>query len=139
MKIQPIVDLEAPTIPRGLEIRMAGRNAILDWDESIDHVTGVVGYRVYRDGLLIAEVERAPFVDKDVPAGNRRYQITGVDGAGNESALSTPTVSGDLQGPIPAAGEVYSYPNPAVGGTAPVIRAQLRDADRATEIGSARV
>ncbi|MBK8869541.1 MAG: T9SS type A sorting domain-containing protein [Elusimicrobia bacterium] len=87
---------------------------------------------MYRDGLLIAEVERAPFVDKDVPAGNRRYQITGVDGAGNESALSTPTVSGDLQGPIPAAGEVYSYPNPAVGGVAPVIRAQLADADRAT-------
>ncbi|MBK8869542.1 MAG: hypothetical protein IPN19_00450 [Elusimicrobia bacterium] len=42
LKIQPIVDLEAPTIPRGLEIRMAGRNAILDWDESIDHVTGLL-------------------------------------------------------------------------------------------------
>jgi hypothetical protein len=117
LEIQPIVDLEAPTVPRGLEVRRTGRNAILDWDESIDHVTGVVGYRVYRDGLLIAEVERAPYVDKDVSAGTKRYQITGVDGAGNESALSTPTVSGDLQGPGPAAGEVYSYPNPAVGGS----------------------
>jgi hypothetical protein len=132
LEIQPIVDLEAPTVPRGLEVRRTGRNAILDWDESIDHVTGVVGYRVYRDGLLIAEVERAPYVDKDVSAGTKRYQITGVDGAGNESALSTPTVSGDLQGPGPAAGEVYSYPNPAVGGAAPVIRAQLADTDRAT-------
>lgn len=132
LEIQPIVDLEAPTVPRGLEVRMVGRNAILDWDESVDGVTGVVGYRVYRDGLMIGQVERAPFIDKDVPDGNNRYQITGVDGAGNESALSTPTVSGDLQGPGPIAGQVYSYPNPAVGGTAPVIRAQLADADRAT-------
>lgn len=132
LEIQPIVDFDAPSVPRGLEIRMVGRNAILDWDESVDGVTGVVGYRVYRDGLMIGQVERAPFIDKDVPAGNKRYQITGVDGAGNESALSTPTVSGDLQGPGPTVGEVYSYPNPAVGGTAPVIRAQLADADRAT-------
>jgi fibronectin type 3 domain-containing protein len=48
------------------------------------------GYRIYRDGMNIAEGLTAPaFTDRDVqPRVRYRYEVSAVDTAGNESARS---------------------------------------------------
>jgi len=56
-------------------------------------VTGAAGYRVYRDGATVPvgpQQTGTAFSDTGLPpSSTHRYQVTAVDSAGNESALST--------------------------------------------------
>lgn len=130
IKIQPIEDKEVPTPPRGLSA-IAGFPVQLVWDPSYDGITGLIGYKVYRDGRVIARVDGAAFRDADVkPGETHRYQVAALDGVENESALSN-SVKVELPAPAPQTEiEAYSYPNPAVGGVAPVIRATVGNVDQ---------
>lgn len=130
IRIQPIEDTEPPTAPQGLSAR-CGTSIQLAWSPSSDAVTGLIGYRVYRDGERLAQVEGTNFEDTGAkPAVTYRYQVTAIDGVGNESRMSN-SVAAEL--PMEAsqrALEAYSYPNPAVGGVPPVIRATVKDVDQ---------
>jgi hypothetical protein len=124
IRIQPIEDREPPTVPQDLKAHV-NRDVHLQWAPSVDGVTGLVGYRVFRDGFFLAEVSGTTFRDEGVEEGTvHRYQVAALDGVGNASPLSDPiTVS--VRFPVTQAGlEAYSYPNPAVGGVSPVIRAR---------------
>lgn len=129
IRIQPIEDKEAPTAPRGLSA-ISGIPVLLTWDSSYDGITGLIGYRIYRDGGVVAQVSGSEFKDTHVkPGETHRYQVTALDGVENESAFSNPVTA-----EIPPAApqrliEAYSYPNPAVGGAAPVIRATVGNVD----------
>jgi hypothetical protein len=121
--IQPIEDHEPPATPRGISAK-SGQAVELKWDPSTDHVTGLIGYRVYRNGERIAQVEGTLYNDSGVIAGEtHRYQVSAVDGVGNESPLSksvivrSPELFLDIR-------EAFCYPNPAVGGAVPVIRVE---------------
>lgn len=52
--------------------------------------SGAAGYRVYRDGVLIATVSGITFTDTAAPRGHRGYQVSMLDAAGNEGPLSAP-------------------------------------------------
>lgn len=73
--------------------------ATLRWRATRDIDDSMLRYQIFRDGSTtpVGEIsassmfwnrQQLSFVDTGVPAGNRTYQIRGVDGAGNASLLS---------------------------------------------------
>jgi GH18 family chitinase len=52
--------------------------------------SGAAGYRVYRDGVLIATATDIAFADTAAPRGNVGYEVSMLDAAGNEGPRSTP-------------------------------------------------
>jgi chitodextrinase len=84
-------DTAAPSRPSGVTARAARnpRRVKLSWSGSMDDV-GVTGYRVYRDGSVIATVGITSYTDSAVARSTRyRYAVSALDAAGNESALSS--------------------------------------------------
>jgi hypothetical protein len=77
-----------PAVPVGLTVVTGTRTIELVWERNGEK--DFASYRVYRDGVKISEGQTTPaFSDRDVKAGMRyRYQVSAVDTAGNESALS---------------------------------------------------
>jgi fibronectin type 3 domain-containing protein len=64
----------------------------LDWSGATDNV-GVTGYRVFRDGVQLAEMSGAHYVDATVsPDTNYSYTVVALDAAGNVSPPSAPAI-----------------------------------------------
>jgi fibronectin type 3 domain-containing protein len=82
-------DVSAPSAPTGLRAKVgSGPRVKLSWAASSDDV-GVTGYRVSRDGAVIATVGVTTYSDAAVVRSTRyRYAVSAVDAAGNESAPS---------------------------------------------------
>jgi hypothetical protein len=77
-----------PAVPTGLAAISGTRSVEMSWDRVAD--SDLAGYRVYRNGVKVAEGLQAPsYSDKDVVVGMKYvYQVTAVDQAGNESGKS---------------------------------------------------
>jgi hypothetical protein len=84
-------DTAAPTAPTDPSATVTSGGVDLAWESSTDNV-GVTGYRVYRDGALHASTgPTTRYRDTNVQAGSTyRYEIRGIDAAGNMSPPSTP-------------------------------------------------
>jgi parallel beta-helix repeat protein len=86
-----IADTTAPSAPTNL--RTTGTTASevdLAWDDASDNV-GVTGYRIYRNGVKVGEVDGATltFADTGLADGTGyTYTVTAVDGVGHESGAS---------------------------------------------------
>lgn len=79
-------DVMKPTIPAALSVSGTTSSTVnLTWTESSDNV-GVAGYRVYRNGGLVATATGTSFTDTGLsPMTNYCYQIAAVDAGENES------------------------------------------------------
>jgi len=99
-------DTNAPSTPKALSaLTVQCTKAVLSWEPAEDESTGsgVFVYNVYRDGVIVKQVE-APtlFIFETDLAANSTfdYRVSAVDRAGNESARSsvltvtTPTCPG---------------------------------------------
>jgi chitinase len=65
----------------------------LSWNASTDNV-GVTGYRIYRDGIQVADVSSTTYQDTGLSKDTTYvYTISAYDAVGNESSQSTPLVS----------------------------------------------
>lgn len=86
-------DTTSPTTPSGLTATPAGTSQVnLAWTASTDNV-GVVGYRLYRNGSLVATVAATAWSDTGLAAGTTySWWVVAYDAAGNTSPAS-PTVS----------------------------------------------
>jgi len=87
------IDTRPPTFPRDLR---ATANSVaqitVTWTAATDNV-GIVGYKVYRDGIQIATVTLPVFVDNGLSrATTYQYSVFAYDAAGNKSS-HTATVS----------------------------------------------
>lgn len=95
------VDIEPPTKPEGINLfTRTGSSLTIGWRKSKDNV-GITGYRIYRNGEFVVQVDAAAREYKDINRSTdavNRYQVSAVDGAGNESELSE-AVSGSAQMP----------------------------------------
>lgn len=93
-------DEKAPTAPVGLSIRIPSQFQIdLSWLPSTDAV-GVTGYKVFRDGELIARTATTTFADKGLTPGTTyEYTVSAYDAAGNESEKATPRQASTPQNP----------------------------------------
>ncbi len=87
------VDETPPGIPQDLSATAQSEYSIqLDWAASMDPESGVSDYRVYRDGVVIAQAGNPGYTDSGlVDATTYTYEVSAVNGAGLESARSTPT------------------------------------------------
>ena len=81
----------APTIPGNVNASAtSGTQINLSWSASSDN-TGVRGYGIYRDGVLITTVDRNVLSYSDTnlaPSTTYTYRIDAFDGSANHSALS---------------------------------------------------
>ncbi len=83
-------DTQAPTVPASLSASAPSSSQIdLSWAASTDNV-GVVGYRIYRGGSLLTTATGTAYSNTGLTASTTySYQVSAIDAAGNESAMST--------------------------------------------------
>jgi chitodextrinase len=83
-------DVEAPSIPTGLSATPVSSSQIsLGWAASTDNVS-VTGYKVYRNGVLIASPTGTSFNDTGLISNTvYSYTVAAVDAAGNASVQSS--------------------------------------------------
>jgi len=94
-----IADAAAPTAPANLDTTaVQGHEIDLAWDAANDDV-GVTGYRIYRDGAQVGQVDGGTLTYADLglnDATQYGYSVTAVDAVGHESGPSNvihPTTS----------------------------------------------
>jgi hypothetical protein len=86
----PPSDTIPPSTPTNLQAVTISTSQInLSWNVSTDNV-GVTGYRIYRDGSQISTTANTTYQDTGLsPSTTYMYTVSAIDGAGNESVLST--------------------------------------------------
>jgi len=79
-------DITAPSVPDGLTATAVFAGQIdLSWEASTDNV-GVVGYKIYRDGVDVGLSANASYSDTGLSETNSYcYTVSAYDAAGNES------------------------------------------------------
>ena len=82
-------DTESPISPNNLTYTAKTDKSIeLKWDPSTDNI-GVSGYRIYRNGILIAKTNETKYVDSGLKSGTTfTYVVKAFDDVGNESNAS---------------------------------------------------
>lgn len=90
----PPTDTQPPTSPSGLAASgVTSTAANLTWTASTDDV-GVTGYRVSRDGSLLATVNSTNYSDSGLtPSTAYQYGVVAIDAANNASSPATLAVS----------------------------------------------
>lgn len=82
-------DTTPPSIPSGLVAALATPKVNLSWNASTDNVA-VTGYKIYRNGSLIATSVTTSYSDTaSLAAGSYTYTVSAYDAAGNNSSVST--------------------------------------------------
>jgi lysophospholipase L1-like esterase/chitodextrinase len=92
LTVTAFVDTTPPSTPGKPAATVVSSSSInLSWAGSTDNV-GVVGYRVYRNGVLIASTVGTTFQNTGLAANTPySYRVSAYDAANNESSLSTAT------------------------------------------------
>ena len=87
----PAADIVAPSSPTAFTATAGDRRVALIWNAATDNVA-VAGYRVYRDGVLVATVSANSFTDTGLVNGSSyRYLLVAYDAAGNASVAAAVT------------------------------------------------
>jgi chitodextrinase len=87
-------DVVPPSAPTNLSASaIKGKKVALAWTPATDDVS-VAGYRVYRNGTLVATVASTSFVDSSPGRGSAKYRVVAFDAAGNVSAPSNTATVG---------------------------------------------
>jgi hypothetical protein len=83
-------DTIQPSTPTNLKAKFRNDKMMLSWNASTDNV-GVTGYRIYRDGIQVADVAGNTYKDEGLSKNTTYvYTVSAYDAAGNESSKSTP-------------------------------------------------
>jgi YVTN family beta-propeller protein len=100
-------DETPPSQPTGLTANATSSSSIdLAWDAATDNV-GVLGYRVFRDGVEIATTAGTAYTDTGLTvATSYSYAVAAYDAAGNQSVPSDPAsaTTPDTTAPTPPSG-----------------------------------
>lgn len=82
-------DITAPSTPANFAVISAQTNAFLSWSASKDNIS-VVGYKIYRDNVLIAMTTQLSYADSNlISSTSYSYGVSAYDASGNESAQSS--------------------------------------------------
>jgi chitodextrinase len=85
-------DSEDPTTPGNFKGHAGNGSATLSWNASTDDAA-VTGYRVYRDGSLLATVTSLGFFENGLTNGtNYLYEVVAIDASGKTSAPASTIV-----------------------------------------------
>ena len=82
-------DTTPPTVPATLSAKAGYGTISLSWTASTDNV-GVAGYRIHRDGALLASTSSPSYKDWALPADTTHtYSVVAFDARGNQSPAAT--------------------------------------------------
>lgn len=86
-----VLDSTLPTIPGTPVLSVASYNKInISWTVSTDNI-GVIGYKIFRNGVYITSVTSNTYSDIGLESSTRyTYKVSAFDAAGNNSDLSYP-------------------------------------------------
>lgn len=85
-------DSAAPSTPENI-IATSSLTVEINWDAASDNI-GVVGYKIYKNGVLIATTANNFYIDSDIVAlTTYNYGIAAYDAANNESSAAAITVA----------------------------------------------
>jgi hypothetical protein len=103
-------DTTAPSVPTGLAVDSFTHNsATLSWNASTDNV-GVVGYKVYQDGVEVDDVTALTTTISGLAASTSyTYTISAYDTAANESAQSAGVITTTSAAPPAALTDTLVY------------------------------
>jgi hypothetical protein len=89
IRVSATPDTTAPSTPTGLTVSaFTPISLTLAWSAATDNV-GVTGYRLYRDGVQVADVAVTSYSNTGLsPASTYSYTVSAYDATGNESAKS---------------------------------------------------
>ncbi len=124
-------DVVAPTTPTGLALSAVTQTSVqLSWNASTDNV-GVVSYRVYKDGVAVADPTSATASVSGL-ACNTGYALSvdAVDAAGNRSARAA--IAATTSPCQAASGARSSSPRPATTATPAQQRSRARRSNAGT-------
>ena len=98
--VETAADGVAPAIPTGLAVTSTGSASLgLQWQASTDNAggSGLAGYDVYRNGVLVGGTASLAYTDSALlPGTSYTYAVRARDNAGNVSAQSAPVVASTL-------------------------------------------
>ena len=101
-----VSDTQAPSAPANLALSGSTTNsATLSWDAASDDI-GVTGYRVYRDGVKVAEVDGLTLTATDTGLSDSttyHYAVRAIDAVGHESVNSNVITMATADGTKPTA------------------------------------
>lgn len=106
------IDVTRPSTPTGLAATPASETQLnVSWNAATDPqgagteaVSGIAGYRLYRNGSLRVQQAGLTFPDTALTAFTQYgYTVTAYDGAGNESVLSSQVLATTLDQTAPTA------------------------------------
>ena len=84
-----LADTQPPTVPASPGAVPGLLSVELSWQASTDNL-GVTGYRISRDGQLVATVPGTGYTDNDLATETTyHYEVRAIDAAGNASAPAT--------------------------------------------------
>jgi chitinase len=100
--VVPNPDTTAPSAPTNLRVAASTKSkTTLAWNASTDNVA-VVGYRLYRNGVLAATTSGLSWADSRQKSKGATYYVVAYDAAGNVSAASPSLVVPTNIGAAPA-------------------------------------
>ena len=99
-----------PGTPTGVQAITVSDSAIgVSWAPSTGGSGRIVGYRVYRDGTLLAQVAGPSYVASNLaPGQSYTFNVQAVDSRSQMSGLSAPA-SATTAPPVPSTGSAHAY------------------------------
>ncbi len=96
-----VPDTTLPSTPASLQATAISTSQIdLTWNASTDNI-GVVGYRIFRDGIQITNTANTTYQNTGLsPSTTYTYTVSAYDAAGNESGQSTGIAATTLSLPV---------------------------------------
>lgn len=97
IRVRMVPDVTAPSVPTGLTANGVSSSQVdLAWNASTDNV-GVVGYRIYRNAVLVTSVATLTYSDTGLtPSTAYTYTIAAYDAVNNVSAQTAGVVGTTL-------------------------------------------
>lgn len=85
-------DSSPPTVPENIVSTSPNIQSVdLSWQPAEDPDTGIVQYRIYRNGVLVGKTKTIHFIDNGIAGkGDHQYQVSAVNFHGKEGRLSLP-------------------------------------------------
>jgi spore germination protein YaaH len=99
-----------PETPAGVQAATVSDSAIgVSWTPSTGGAGRIVGYRIYRDGSLLAQTTAPSYVAGNLAPGRAyTFNVQAVDSRSQVSALSAPA-SATTAPPVPTTGSAHAY------------------------------
>lgn len=106
----------APSVPTGLSFHSISIDSIsISWNASTD-ISGVTGYRIYRDGVLLGTSSGLSYTDNTVSLGNTyTYSVSAVNASEYESEKSDAVTVTITSSGFMVVNRLSVFPNPSDG------------------------